>query len=586
MTRVTVLAALAFALAAIPVFAQEPKGVIYDFTATWCGPCQQMAPIVEKLQREGVPIRKIDVDQHSDLVSKFQVTGMPTFVLVVEGKEVERRTGRMAESELRTMAARIPTSAPQAAMTQPAVSQGAVSQAASPRSSGVIPIELGQPAPLVRPAPIATAQPETRVAEAEPRKSGLRDLLPFGRKKAEETPEVIRGNDSPVGRQELTSAAPPKGAPVDPMEASVRIRVITNGRIDLGSGTVVSSEQGLSRILTCAHIFKGFTDDSRIEVDVFENNRPTQYLARLIKYDEPADVGLISIPTTMRIRSSKIATVEQMPKVGDQVAAIGCSGGDDPTRQQSRITDIDKYEGPHNLLCMGVPVRGRSGGGLFNSTGDLIGVCSAADEDEQRGFYSGLQAIHKLLDENGLASLYKSTPAVPEKAVAASAAETPARPAVPEAKAVPFEISSAGSPFASTPAAAPASVPVSVPTSLVSSATRGGGTPLDVQAGQAEVVVIIRDPNQPQASNRVVILHQASPKFLSYLTGELKEDTIDSGLLGANGEQHVPEVTRTARTTARQPNAFPAAGSVESKQVLTPTTISQPVIPTKYSRAK
>ena len=100
------------------------------------------------------------------------------------------------------------------------------------------------------------------------------------------------------------------------------------------------------------------------------------------------------------------------------------------------------------------------------------------------------------------------------------------------------------------------------------------------------MVVIIRDPNQPQASNRVVILHQASPKFLSYLTGELKEDTIDSGLLGANGEQHVPEVTRTACTAARQPNAFPTAGATESKQVLTPTTISQPMVPTKYSRAK
>lgn len=565
MMRLPVLATLLTITFSATVFGQESRGVLYDFTAVWCAPCQQMAPIVEKLQREGLPIQKIDIDQQRELAGRFQVQQVPSFVLVIDGKEADRVTGRMTESDLRRMVAKIPAPQPDPARS------GAV--ATNPqRSSGLIPIELGQAAPLVRPAPIqTTAREEIRTAEAE-QKRGLRDLIPFGRK--EKTPEaapIVRGNDSSLGESELFQTSTREtAAPADPMNSSVRIRVITNGRIDLGSGTVISSQQGISRILTCAHIFKGFNDDSRIEVDLFENGRPNQYLAKFEKSDATSDVGLISIPTTSIVPAVRVAPVEHNPKVGDTVAAIGCSGGEEPTRQQSRITDIDKYEGPHNLLCIGVPVRGRSGGGLFNGHGEVVGVCSAADEPAQRGFYSGLLAVHKLLDECSLSQLYR--PVAPAQATPSLFASTENVPqTMPETPR--------------TQEAAPAGFPTSFSASQTQGLPQGMGSmaggaapsSLDVQAGGAEVVVIIRDPQQPNAPNRVVILHQASPKFLSYLSGELKEGAIDTNLLGATSPEHMPEIARSQRADEMHHQV---------KQSLQPTTMSRPVIPKKYSRAQ
>ncbi|WP_437191882.1 thioredoxin domain-containing protein [Planctomicrobium sp. SH527] len=587
MTRVTVLAALSCLLHVAMVYGQESRGVVYDFTATWCGPCQQVAPVVEKLQREGLPIVKVDVDQHPEMQSRFGVQSIPTFILVIDGKEVDRSTGRMSESELRRMAARVPTP-----------SQGNAQPAPSQTRPGLIPIDLGSPAPLARPAPAPVNPPaveETRVAETEQKRATtLRDLLPFGRKdKTETQPEVVRGNDSVVGNSAQGSAsvaANAESGPVDPMKASVRIRVITNGRIDLGSGTVVSSQPGISQILTCAHIFNGFNDDSRIEVDVFENGRPSQFLARLVKFDKDSDLGLISIPTTTPVSTAKVATVTNNPKVSDEVAAIGCSGGDEPTRQQARVTDIDKYEGPHNLLCTGVPVRGRSGGGLFNRQGDIVGVCSAADEKDQRGFYSGLLAMHKLLDQCSLAHLY----AAPVAETAVAATETPASREFPAS--MPATTEAPSSPFGELQPAAPASKSraVAAAEEVVPAASGVAANPVDVQSGNAEVVVIVRDRANP-AQNRVVILHQASPKFMSYLNGELPEGgMIDANLLGASQMENVPGVRRNERTTPSAVAPAMASQSVPAvsvpavtttKETLLPTTISQPVVPRKFSRS-
>jgi thiol-disulfide isomerase/thioredoxin len=538
--------ALALVVCLLPLdvaLGQDSRGVLYDFSATWCGPCQQMAPLVEKLQREGLPVRKVDIDQHADLANKYNITGIPTFVLVIDGQEADRVSGRLTESDLRRMVARIPSGAP--AIASPAPS--------APKTPMSLPVKLGEPAPLTRPQPLRSQPEETRIVQEEPKK-GLRDLMPFG-KKNEEPPAVIRGNDSPLAMADapVRTAGLNASSAADPMAGSVRIRVITNGRIDLGSGTVVSSATGHTLILTCAHIFKEFGDDSRIEVDLFDRGRPSQYIARLVRFDAASDLGLISIPTAGAAPAVTVATRAASPRVGEPVAAIGCSGGDEPTRQQLRVTDIDKYDGPHNILCNGVPVRGRSGGGLFNRRGEIVGVCSAADEPQQRGFYSGLHAIHALLDQCSLSSLY-----APEEEPAPQA--PPVRLAAVEASSIPAALE----PAPLRPADV-SLVPAAVPASRASQ---------DVQTGDAEVVVIIRDKSRPQSPNRVVIIHEASPKFLSYLSGELQQSVPVSDLLG------------DADAAPQLPLSAPhrAAATVE-KPALLPTALSQPEAPQRYLRS-
>ncbi|SVA34797.1 uncharacterized protein METZ01_LOCUS87651 [marine metagenome] len=70
--------------------------VIVDFYARWCEPCKQMAPILEKVAREGYGefgVVKIDIDENKYLSERYNIRSIPTLVLFVKGTEVARHTG-------------------------------------------------------------------------------------------------------------------------------------------------------------------------------------------------------------------------------------------------------------------------------------------------------------------------------------------------------------------------------------------------------------------------------------------------------------------------------------------------------------
>ena len=77
---------------------------VVDFSATWCGPCKMVAPIVEKLSDEydgKVDFYNVDVDENGDVASKYGVQNIPTIVFFKDGNEIKREVGFKTENALR-----------------------------------------------------------------------------------------------------------------------------------------------------------------------------------------------------------------------------------------------------------------------------------------------------------------------------------------------------------------------------------------------------------------------------------------------------------------------------------------------------
>ncbi len=78
--------------------------VLVDFYADWCGPCKNMAPILKQLKTElkdTVSIIKINVDSNQELATKYQVQGVPTFMVFKNGKQTFRQSGMMSLNQLK-----------------------------------------------------------------------------------------------------------------------------------------------------------------------------------------------------------------------------------------------------------------------------------------------------------------------------------------------------------------------------------------------------------------------------------------------------------------------------------------------------
>jgi len=68
------------------------KKLLY-FSAGWCGPCQQLSPIMEELQSEGITVQKIDVDSNPEICQAFNVKNVPTVVFTVNDLDKGRKVG-------------------------------------------------------------------------------------------------------------------------------------------------------------------------------------------------------------------------------------------------------------------------------------------------------------------------------------------------------------------------------------------------------------------------------------------------------------------------------------------------------------
>lgn len=83
--------------------AKASSVAVVDFSATWCGPCRMVAPLMEELSEEmaGVNFYNVDVDQNNSLAIEYGISSIPAILVLKDGKPVNMSVGFRPKEDLK-----------------------------------------------------------------------------------------------------------------------------------------------------------------------------------------------------------------------------------------------------------------------------------------------------------------------------------------------------------------------------------------------------------------------------------------------------------------------------------------------------
>jgi thiol-disulfide isomerase/thioredoxin len=415
----------------------QAEAILLEFSSAHCPPCQAMKPVLSQLERSGVPIRHVDVVAEPHLASRYGVRKTPTFIVVNDGKEVTRLVGMQTAEKL--------------------------SEALATSPSG--------PLIATRSSSVDLAAPQTRLA-----------------------PISIPARTQPQEQAESMPSLSVADAVQRAQAATVRLRVYDGHGHGAGTGTIIDTHDGEALVLTCGHLFRDTQGKGKIEVDLFVGGQVRTVAGQVLDFDpDTRDIALVIIRPEVAVQPVRVISDSQRVSNGTVAFSFGCDRGDDPTRRDTRITGVNKYNqhlGVSNLEIDGAPIEGRSGGGLFDEQGRLIGVCNAADYKSDIGIYAGPGSVHWQLDRVNLSQLYKR----PDSPVDRPLAVSP-----PTDRIASIDHSVAAAVTQPAPAPSPSARPAA----------------MSRQANQ-EVIVIVRERGKP-ATSKVMTLQEPTADLMQMI---------------------------------------------------------------------
>jgi S1-C subfamily serine protease len=522
------------ALTLLVALSAAPDIVLIEFSHPTCGPCQAMQPTIERLVSEGYPIQAVNVEQQSDLARQYQITAVPTCVLLVNGQEATRVEGVRTRDELRQLFAGAAEAA-NAAAQEEVVVRGQSPQAGrglglfsklggfGRRASdpGDPPLQMsGASAPAADPPEFGrdnafAARPRQDLGNQDlGHNAPVENVAPL-----QAVPQQAPHQFQPQSRQQPLSAdvaAMPPAASGDSaseraLAATVRLKVEDPNGFSFGTGTIIDSLKDEALVVTCGHIFRDSQRKGKILVDLHVAGASEPVVGQLISFDLTRDIALVSIRPGMGVTPAPVAGDPRLITPGARVFSVGCDHGREPTVHDSRLVAVNKYAGSPNYTAAGMPVEGRSGGGLFLADGSLIGICNAADEQDNEGLYAALPTVHWQLDQIGQTAIYQRG-AGAEAALLAQAMPQ----AVPQGDLPLPEISQAA--------------------------------PIQPAAAQSdtELMFMVRSKSNPAARGEMVIINQPTPQLMELLARE-----------SSSGQPGAAQMQPTAMRTAPQPEPNP-----------------------------
>jgi S1-C subfamily serine protease len=228
-----------------------------------------------------------------------------------------------------------------------------------------------------------------------------------------------------------SATEPSSRVPTPADDHTFRPTVVVRSGQAQGSGTIIASVDGETLVLTAAHVV--FEGKRTPEVEFHRYNVglerrggagsasrggwPRAILAELVATDRAADLAVLRVPRLKRLPYVAQLAPEADPlEPGTVVTSVGVDLGVHLIGWSARVVGVDQFVLEHQaeqrpfVITSRPPEHGRSGGGLFLSSGELIGVCigrtldrPGARDPDRVGFFAAAASIHRLLRDHGLA---------------------------------------------------------------------------------------------------------------------------------------------------------------------------------------
>lgn len=434
----------------------EDEARLVFFTSDESPDCAKMAPLVDRMIRDGYPIDRLNVDQYPDIKKRFSILQVPTFVLVQDGREVHREVGNMSLLQLQSIFDQVVSSAEK--------SQPEIAETSSKPTTSSKPIRFSS-ARSSRTAESQTKLTKPKEAQQIPSSSKLvnhklqNDGFPLANTQVpvqQQYPiqqgqivpnqvvpgQVVPGTiiQGPIIQGPIVQGPIVQGSVVQPaqsyipsssipsssvphstarkslsarqlaMQATVRLKIEDDGGINHGTGTVIHQHGNEYLVLTCGHIFRDSKGKGTVHAEVGFPN-PKTATGILLQYDpDDRDVALISIQTDMKITPVPLHKRSFNPTQKQTFFSVGCDRGNDPTFKTHEFLNLALFSGHKKYFVTNKPIDGRSGGGIFATDGRLVGVCNAATVDDDEGIYSAIDNVYWQIETAGLNEIFEANP--------------------------------------------------------------------------------------------------------------------------------------------------------------------------------